>query len=149
MVAVLSVAAIDWTGRHQGHGPIDGAKGMAAGSGPRNIRTRRRAAPWRQKVSVADDGVISLLKLVIAADAGAVVDPEHGQSATSRRASWTLHEQVRFDESGILSHPDTYPILRFLEVPEIKVVLLDNQATHQWASAGIQRFHWRRDCQRP
>ena len=50
MVAVLSAAAaaIDWTGRHQGHGPIDGAT-LAAGSGPRNTKTRRRAAPWLQR----------------------------------------------------------------------------------------------------
>ena len=86
------------------------------------------------KVSVADDGVISLLKLVIAADAGAVVDPDgvkaQLEGGALQAASWTLHEQVRFDESGILSHDwDTYPILRFPEVPEIKVVLLDNQAT--------------------
>lgn len=135
MVAVLSAAAaaIDWTGRHQGHGPIDGAS-VGCGLGSAQYKNAQARCAVAAKVSVADDGVISLLKLVIAADAGAVVDPDgvkaQLEGGALQAASWTLHEQVRFDESGILSHDwDTYPILRFPEVPEIKVVLLDNQAT--------------------
>jgi nicotinate dehydrogenase subunit B len=40
--------------------------------------------------------------------------------------SWTLKEQVRLDENGIASRDwDSYPILRFSEVPEMQVELVD------------------------
>ena len=40
--------------------------------------------------------------------------------------SWTLKEQVRFDAQGVSSHAwDSYPILRFSEVPEVTVHVLD------------------------
>ena len=41
-------------------------------------------------------------------------------------ASWTLHERVSFDRSRVTSLDwETYPILRFSEVPAIETVLLD------------------------
>ena len=41
-------------------------------------------------------------------------------------ASWTLKEQVTFDETRITSSDwSTYPIATFPEVPEVEVVLLD------------------------
>ena len=41
-------------------------------------------------------------------------------------ASWTLYEEVTFDGGGITSRDwDTYPILRFDNVPAVETVLLD------------------------
>jgi nicotinate dehydrogenase subunit B len=41
-------------------------------------------------------------------------------------ASWTLRERVRFDRSRITSDDwESYPILRFGEVPEVVVHLVD------------------------
>ena len=41
-------------------------------------------------------------------------------------ASWTLYEEVRYDRGGITSRDwDTYPILRFDNIPEIETILLD------------------------
>ena len=40
--------------------------------------------------------------------------------------SWTLKEQVRLDGEGIASRDwDSYPILRFGEVPEMDVAFVD------------------------
>jgi CO/xanthine dehydrogenase Mo-binding subunit len=41
-------------------------------------------------------------------------------------ASWTLKEQVTFDQHGITSLDwERYPILTFLEAPPVEIVLLD------------------------
>ncbi len=42
-------------------------------------------------------------------------------------ASWTLCEEVTFDRNGIRSTDwERYPVLRFDNIPEIEVVLLDD-----------------------
>ncbi|MFC1996030.1 molybdopterin cofactor-binding domain-containing protein, partial [Chloroflexota bacterium] len=75
-------------------------------------------------------GILQLERAVIAADAGQVVNPDglsnQLEGGFVQSASWTLKEQVDFDESGILvSDWDSYPILRFPEVPKIETVLLN------------------------
>ena len=67
---------------------------------------------------------------MIAADAGQIVDPSglanQLEGGFIQSASWTLKEEVRFDRTRITSLDwDSYPILRFSEVPEIETVLLD------------------------
>jgi CO/xanthine dehydrogenase Mo-binding subunit len=67
---------------------------------------------------------------VVAADAGEVVDPgglaNQLEGGFIQSLSWTLREQVRFGSGGIESLDwESYPILRFPEVPEIRTVLLD------------------------
>jgi len=81
-------------------------------------------------LEVNDDGAIKLNKAVIAADAGQIVDREGLKSQLEggliQSASWTLKEQVTFDSGGITSTDwETYPILKFNEVPEIETVLID------------------------
>jgi CO/xanthine dehydrogenase Mo-binding subunit len=40
--------------------------------------------------------------------------------------SWTLHEEVLFDKTGILSQSwDSYPILTMNEAPNVTTVLID------------------------
>ena len=51
-------------------------------------------------------------------------------------ASWTLKEEVRFDETGIQSSDwQSYPILRFSEIPSIDVALI-NQPNEPSLGAG-------------
>jgi nicotinate dehydrogenase subunit B len=53
-----------------------------------------------------------------------VVNQVEGGAVQS--ASWTLRERVRFDRTKITSVSwDSYPILRFTEVPEVAVRLVD------------------------
>jgi CO/xanthine dehydrogenase Mo-binding subunit len=40
--------------------------------------------------------------------------------------SWTLKEQVRFDRTRVTSGSwESYPILRFSEVPDVEIALID------------------------
>lgn len=81
------------------------------------------------ELEVTDIAEVKLHRAVIAADAGQVVDPD-GLSAQMeggliQAASWALYEQVTFDKDGITSRDwDSYPILRFGNVPEIEVILM-------------------------
>src|SRR5690606_31866865 len=77
-----------------------------------------------------NSGAIHLERAVIAADAGQVVNPDglsnQLEGGLIQAASWTLLEQVTFDEQGITSLDwDTYPILRFTNVPVIQTVILN------------------------
>jgi CO/xanthine dehydrogenase Mo-binding subunit len=77
-----------------------------------------------------ESGVIQIKRAIIAADAGQVVNPDglsnQLEGGFVQSASWTLKEQVNFDESGIIAQDwDSYPILRFPDVPVIETVLIN------------------------
>lgn len=77
-----------------------------------------------------NSGIIQLERAVIAADAGQIINPDglsnQLEGGFVQSASWTLKEQVNFDEHGILGQDwDSYPILGFPEVPAIQVVLIN------------------------
>ncbi|HKC50707.1 MAG TPA: molybdopterin cofactor-binding domain-containing protein, partial [Myxococcota bacterium] len=83
---------------------------------------------------------IRLERAVIAADAGQIVDPDglanQLEGGFVQAASWTLKEEVRFDRERVTSVDwETYPILRFDEIPEIETVLLDRPG-QPWLGAG-------------
>ncbi|NKB59371.1 MAG: molybdopterin-dependent oxidoreductase [Alphaproteobacteria bacterium] len=82
------------------------------------------------ELEVLDDATIKLHRAVIAVDAGQVVDPDgltmQCEGGFIQAASWTLHEAVTFDRDGVTSRDwDSYPILRFGNIPEIETVLMD------------------------
>jgi len=65
-----------------------------------------------------------------AADSGLVINPDgltnQIEGGIIQSASWTLHEEVKFDKSGILSRDwSNYPILTMPEVPKVEVALID------------------------
>jgi CO/xanthine dehydrogenase Mo-binding subunit len=65
-----------------------------------------------------------------AVDAGRAVNPDgirnQVEGGIVQAASWTLKEQVSWDRSGVLTRSwEDYPILRFDEVPEIEVEIID------------------------
>ena len=73
---------------------------------------------------------LRVLNLDLAVDVGMVVDLDgvinQIEGGAIQSMSWTLKEQVRFDRNGITSSDWTsYPVLRFSEVPEIRVHVLD------------------------
>ncbi len=75
-------------------------------------------------------GRIRLLHAAIAADAGRIVDRDglanQLEGGFLQAASWTLKEAVRWDREAIRSTDwDTYPVLRFSEVPPVTVRLVD------------------------
>ena len=98
---------------------------------------------WKSGVDVLvdrDSGEIRLLRAVMAADAGQVVNPDglsnQIEGGFVQAASWTLYEQVTFDRSGITSRDwDSYPILRFTNAPVIETVIL-NRPNFPFVGAG-------------
>jgi CO/xanthine dehydrogenase Mo-binding subunit len=84
-------------------------------------------------VDVAVDrrsGEARVTRAVAAVDAGQVINPDglinQVEGGIIQAASWTLKEQVRFDDEHITSRDwSGYPIITFPEIPDIKVIVLD------------------------
>jgi nicotinate dehydrogenase subunit B len=75
-------------------------------------------------------GRVRITRAVAAVDAGEIVNPDgvvnQIEGGIVQSASWTLKESVRFDRTRVTTRSwADYPILRFDEVPEVDVVLLD------------------------
>ena len=100
------------------------ARGMAF------ARYKNRAAYAAVAVEVEVDEQIRLSQVWCAADAGLVINPDGAinqlEGGIIQAASWVLKEQVRLEETGIGSRDwDRYPVLRFSEVPEVMVDLVN------------------------
>jgi CO/xanthine dehydrogenase Mo-binding subunit len=72
---------------------------------------------------------ISVKRLTIAVDVGEAINPDgvinQIEGGAIQATSWALKERVRFDRQRITSNSWTdYPILRFSEVPEVEVELI-------------------------
>jgi CO/xanthine dehydrogenase Mo-binding subunit len=79
------------------------------------------------EVEGAED--ISVKRLTIAVDVGEAINPDgvinQIEGGAIQATSWVLKERVRFDRQRITSNTWTfYPILRFSEVPEVQVELI-------------------------
>jgi CO/xanthine dehydrogenase Mo-binding subunit len=79
-----------------------------------------------------ESGAVQLKRATISADAGQVVNPDglsnQLEGGFVQSASWTLKEQVAFDQDGILASDwDSYPILRFEDIPAIRTILINQQ----------------------
>ena len=77
-------------------------------------------------------GQIELIKAIAVCEAGLIVNPDglraQIEGGIVQSASWTLKEQVRMSSSQIETRDwSTYPILRFDEVPEVTVHLIDRR----------------------
>jgi CO/xanthine dehydrogenase Mo-binding subunit len=77
--------------------------------------------------------VVRVTRLAVAADVGFIVDPDGAanqlEGGAVQATSWALKEAVRFDRTRITSDTwESYPILRFSEVPEVEVVLVPSTA---------------------
>ena len=103
--------------------------GTGRGRGIGFARYKDRATYAAVVVELEVDEAIRLIRMWCAADAGLVVNPDGAinqlEGGMIQSASWVLKEQVRLEQSGIASRDwDTYPVLRFSEVPEISVELI-------------------------
>jgi CO/xanthine dehydrogenase Mo-binding subunit len=73
---------------------------------------------------------VRLRRLTVAVEVGRVVHEDgvrnQVEGGAVQAASWTLKERVRFDRCRVTSTDwESYPILRFSEVPPVDVVVLD------------------------
>jgi len=72
---------------------------------------------------------IAVRRLTLAVDVGEAINPDgvinQVEGGAIQATSWVLKERVRFDDQRITSNSWTdYPILRFSEVPEVEVELI-------------------------
>jgi len=92
---------------------------------------KNRAAYAAVIVELEVEDSIRLVRAWCAADAGLAVNPDAAinqlEGGIIQSASWVLKEQVRFDtQSGGPIDWETYPVLRFSEVPEIAIELVES-----------------------
>jgi nicotinate dehydrogenase subunit B len=105
--------------------------GAGTGRGIAFARYKNRAAYSAVVVELSVDEEIRLHHVWCATDAGLVINPDgvinQLEGGIIQSASWVLKEQVRFD-NGVASFDwETYPVLKFSEVPEIEIALLNTK----------------------
>jgi CO/xanthine dehydrogenase Mo-binding subunit len=108
------------------------AGGTGRGRGIAFARYKNMAGYAAVVIDLDVDEEIRLRHVWCAADAGLVVNPDgvinQLEGGIIQSASWVLKEQVRFD-SGVGSFDwETYPVLKFSEVPEIDIALINTKA---------------------
>ena len=104
--------------------------GTGRGRGIGFARYKNLAAYAAVVAEVEVDESVRLLRVWCAADAGLVINPDGAinqlEGGIIQAASWVLKEGVRLDASGISSRDwEGYPVLRFSEVPEVTVELIN------------------------
>jgi nicotinate dehydrogenase subunit B len=123
-VAVLAEVArlADWGGPRP---PTEGwGRGLAY------ARYKSTGAYCAVVVDLVVQASVRLQRIWIAADMGLVVHPDGARNQLEggaiQAASWSLCEAAQYDASGILSTDwESYPILRFHDVPEVRIALLE------------------------
>jgi CO/xanthine dehydrogenase Mo-binding subunit len=109
--------------------PSRGPAGTGRGLGIAWSRYKNRAAYACVAVELEVDQDVRLRRVWCAADAGLVINPDGAlnqlEGGIVHAASMTLKEQVTLDGDGITSLDwESYPILRFSEVPEISTEII-------------------------
>ncbi len=104
--------------------------GTGQGRGIAFARYKNMAAYAAVVAEVEVEESVRLLRVWCAADAGLVINPDGAinqlEGGVIHAASWALKEGVRLDGAGISSRDwESYPVLRFSEVPEVLVELVD------------------------
>ncbi|MEM7017832.1 MAG: molybdopterin cofactor-binding domain-containing protein [Pseudomonadota bacterium] len=116
--------------------PAPSAQNTGRGVAIARYKNRQTWCAIAADVEVSDDAQVRLLHAVIAADAGLVIDPDgltnQLEGGFIQAASWALKESVRWEPEGVTSLDwDSYPILKFSEVPTIETHLV--HAPHEKA----------------
>jgi CO/xanthine dehydrogenase Mo-binding subunit len=146
--AVLEAAAqmADWSRRREICKSTEG-RGMGIA-----FARYKNTGAWCAVVAMVDAGhELRVNKLWMAVDVGRVVNLDgvrnQMEGGAIQTVSWVLKEAVQFDRTRILSNTwESYPILRFSEVPAVEVNIIDRpdqkslgagEATHGPVAAAI------------
>ena len=111
----------------------NGPTGAGRGRGIGFARYKNMAAYAAVVADVEVDEAIRLTRVWCAADGGLIINPDGAinqlEGGIIQGASWALKEGVRLDSGGISSRDwETYPVLRFSEVPVVTVELVNPMA---------------------
>jgi CO/xanthine dehydrogenase Mo-binding subunit len=98
--------------------------GRAQGFGFARYKNRAAYAAVVAEAAVGDE--VRLLRVWAAVDGGLVINPDGAanqiEGGIIQAASWALKEQVQFADGRVASDSwESYPILRFSEVPEVEI----------------------------
>jgi nicotinate dehydrogenase subunit B len=120
--AVIEAAA-------QRAGWADWTEAESMGHGLGYARYKNSGAYCAVVAEVEASTEVRVRRLTVAADAGLIINPDGARNQLEGGAiqavSWTLKERVRFDRLSVTSDTwESYPILRFSEVPAVDVELL-------------------------
>jgi nicotinate dehydrogenase subunit B len=104
--------------------------GTGFGLGLGLARYKNRAAYAAVVVALHVEETVTLSQVWCVTDAGLVINPDGARNQLEggivQGASWALKEQVMVDTTGVTSlNWDSYPILRFSEIPSIDVELVE------------------------
>lgn len=107
----------------------DWRKSEGAGHGIGFARYKGAGAYCAVVAEVEGAADIRVRRLVVAVDVGEVINPDGVENQIEGGAiqstSWVLKEAVRFDRTRVTSDTwETYPILRFSEVPAVEVDII-------------------------
>ncbi|WP_431282792.1 molybdopterin cofactor-binding domain-containing protein [Humitalea sp. 24SJ18S-53] len=110
--------------------PMEG-RGEGTGRGLGYARYKGTSAWCAVIAEVEAEAQVKVRRLWLAVDAGEIVNPEGAahqiEGGAIQAVSIALKEAVTFDARAITSNAwDTYPILRFSEVPAVDVRLMDH-----------------------
>ncbi|MPZ61499.1 MAG: molybdopterin-dependent oxidoreductase [Propionibacteriales bacterium] len=115
-----------------GYTPHVGPSGRGLGLAVARYKSIKAYVAEAIQVSVdTQTAEITVERLVIACDAGAIVDPDGAKNQLEGGAiqglSRALHEEMRFDRSGVRARDWLeYPVIGFAETPWVDVLLLDS-----------------------
>jgi CO/xanthine dehydrogenase Mo-binding subunit len=104
-------------------------KREGAGHGIGFARYKNAGAYCAAVAEIEGEAEIRVRRLVLAIDVGELINPDgvinQTEGGAIQATSWVLKEAVRFDRERITSDTwETYPILRFSEVPQVEVELI-------------------------
>ena len=121
-VLVHAAAMAKWAERE------DGGSGRGMGFGL--ARYKNVSAYAAVVAAVEVDEAVRVTDVRCAVDAGLVVNPDgvvnQIEGNIVQAISWALIEEARFGEAGVASLDwQTYPVIRFRDIPEIRVELVD------------------------
>ena len=145
LIAVLNAvkSASGWETR-----PSPSSKAATTGSTPvigqgcsAMLRSEAYWACVAQVSIVPKTGKITVTNVTTAVDPGLVVNPfqlkRMSEGGTVMGVSEALHEQVTFNTGAITNHDwVTFPILRMVELPKIKTVIINNPSVGAIGSGG-------------
>ncbi|MCO5161044.1 MAG: molybdopterin-dependent oxidoreductase [Mesorhizobium sp.] len=105
-----------------------GGTGRGLGLGLARYKNSSAYAAVAAAVEVED--AVRVTDVWCAVDAGLVINPDglvnQVEGNIVQAISWTLIEEVRFGEDGVASLDwQTYPVIRFRDIPDIRVALVD------------------------
>lgn len=116
-----AAAMANWSGR--------GEAGCGRGIGLGLARYKNSSAYAAVVAAVEVDETVRVTDIWCAVDAGLVINPDgvvnQVEGNIVQAISWALIEEVRFGDAGIASVDwDSYPVIRFTDIPEISVELV-------------------------